>query len=55
MIANRPTDLHAVAGEIAARAMGSQRPSGRAVTPSAAARTGHVRPQTPSHVSGRSL
>ena len=30
----RPTDLHTVAGEIAARAMGSQRPSGRPATPS---------------------
>jgi hypothetical protein len=51
----RPTDLHAVAGEIAARAMGAQRPSGRPATPSVAARTGRARPQTPSHVSGRSL
>lgn len=56
----RPTNLHAVAGEIAARAMGSQRPSGRPATPSGpspgvAARTGHAHPQSPSHLSGRSL
>ena len=51
----RPTDLHTVAGEIAARAMGSQRPSSRPATPSVAARTGPARPQTLSHLSGRSL
>src|SRR6185369_3866604 len=56
----RPADLHTVAGEIAARAIGSQCTSGRPATPSepspgVAARTGRVRLQTPSHVSGRSL
>ena len=51
----RPADLHTVAGEIAARAMGSQRPSGRPAPFRLAARTGRARPQAPATCSGRSL